>query len=113
MLRSRRVLEMGNRVHWYLVFSTISILLFYIACLSFETSNQYCAVLSEVLKLFIFLTLVFGVWIFIFCISLLIRDRIFPVKHFIGNIFRVALIIGVDVTFSMVYELAGNSITIL
>lgn len=113
MLRSRRVLEMGNRVHWYLVLSTMLLLLFYISCLIFEVSSDYIFVLSQVLKLFILLSLVFGIWIFIFCFSLLFRDRIFPLKHFIGNIFRIALLIGVDVSFSLVYELAGNSIIIL
>lgn len=113
MLKSRRVLEMGNRVHWYLVFSIICLLIFYITCLNFEVSDQYCLVVSDVLKLMIFLTLVFGIWIFVFCFSLLFRDRIFPLQHFLGNILRIVLIVGVDVTFSMVYELAGKNIIIL
>jgi hypothetical protein len=112
MLRKRRVLEMGSRIHWYLLFSTIGLFLFYIACLNFEVSFEYCNVSAGFLRLMIMLSLIFGIWLFIFCLSIFFKDRMFPWRPFIGNSIRIIMVLVVDLSFSVISQIAGKSFLI-
>lgn len=112
MLKKRRVLEMGSRIHWYLLFSTIALFLFYLACLNYEASTEYCTVADGFLRMMIMLSLVFGIWLFIFCFSTFFRDKIFPWKSFIGNLVRIVLVLIVDIGFSAIAQIAGKSFII-
>lgn len=112
MLKKRRVLEMGSRIHWYLLFSTIGLFAFYITCLNFEVNVEYCNVSSSFLRMMIMLSLIFGIWLFIFCFSIFFRDRIFPWKSFIGNVVRIIMVLIVDLGFSAILQVAGKSFLI-
>jgi len=113
VLSRRRVLEMGARIHWYLVFITMALLAFYILCLNYEVSSEYCAAISNFLKLFIMFTLVFGIWLFVYCLALFFKDKIFPVKPFFGTLVRIILVVLFDLGFSLINEFAGSSLVIL
>jgi hypothetical protein len=112
MLKKRRVLEMGSRIHWYLLFSTLGLFIFYLACLNFEVSSEYCDVFAGFLRMMIMLSLVFGIWLFIFCFSLFFRDKMFPWRAFIGNSVRILMVLIVDLGFSTISHIAGKSFLI-
>lgn len=112
MLKRRRLLEMGTRIHWYLLFSTMGLFLFYVLCLNFDVSTEFCNSLDSFLRKIIMLSLVFGIWIFIFCLSTYFRDKIFPLKSFVGNVVRMIFVIIVDIGFSVISEIAGKSFLI-
>lgn len=112
MLESRRVLELGNRVHWYMIWLSFGVFVYYILGLIYDINSDYMIFVSKSLSVFLLFSLVFGIWIFVYSIAIFMQDKIFPKRIFILNIIRVLFIIVLDIAYSLVVNIAGETIII-
>ncbi|MCY1151798.1 MAG: hypothetical protein PQJ49_02325 [Sphaerochaetaceae bacterium] len=112
MLESRRVLELGNRLHWYILWLSLGIFIYYNLGLFYDVNRNYMMFVSNVLSVVLLFSLVFGIWILVFSLSLAFGDKIFPTRIFILNILRIILVIILDVTYSFIVNIAGETIII-
>lgn len=113
MIEARRVLEMGNKVHWYICFILLGLVAFYEGSLLFEVSDSYVAFLNITVLTSIFIALVFGIWLFTYCFYLFFKSKVFSFRPFFANLVRILMIIVLDIIFSLSYNIAGNSILII
>jgi len=112
MLESRRLLEMGNRVHWYMVFISLFLIAFYFVCLQAEVAHSYILFLSIIINFVLDFSYFFCVWIIIFSLSTFYHDRIFPVRPFVLSFVRLCMIIGLDCIFSIADKIVRGGFTI-
>lgn len=112
MLESRRVLELGNRVHWYMIWLSVGIFLYYVFALSYDINSQYMIFLSRFLSTFLLFSLVFGIWTIVYSIAIFFQDKIFPTRIFILSFVRIILILLLDIIYSLILNIAGKSIII-
>lgn len=113
MLETRRVLELGNRVYWYMIWFCIGIFAFYFLGLYYDINREYLLFISRILSTILLFSLVFGIWILIFSLSLFLKDKIFPTRIFLLSFLRVLIIIALDILYAMIINLAGRTINIL
>ncbi|NCD04677.1 MAG: hypothetical protein EOL97_01030 [Spirochaetia bacterium] len=112
MLESRRVLELGNRVHWYMIWLCFGLLTYYNLGLIYDINSDYMFFISKVLSMLILFCLVFGIWILVYSLAIFLQDRIFPTRIFVINLIRIIFIIILDISYSLVVNIAGESIFI-
>lgn len=112
MLESRRVLELGNRVHWYIIWLSLGLFIYYTLGLSYDVDNEYMIFVSKMLSILLFFSLVFGIWILIYALSLFFKDKIFPTRIFLFNLLRILFIIVLDISYSFIVNIAGKTIII-
>lgn len=92
---------MGDRVHWYMVFALLGLLVFYFLCLQAEINANYLQYVADSISYLVLVSLFFGFWLVIFSISVYIRDRIFPVSVFMLSLLRLLMVAGMDFLFSL------------
>jgi hypothetical protein len=112
MLESRRVLELGNRVHWYMIWLNVGILLYYILGLIYDINSDYMIFISQFSSMLLLFSLVFGIWIVVYALSIFIKNRIFPTRIFLINLIRIIFIIILDIVYSFIVNIAGKTIII-
>ena len=93
MLESRRVLELGNRVHWYILWLNVGVFLFYNLGLIYDINSEYMMFVSRILAMFLLFAIVFGIWITVYSIAIYFNDKIFPTRIVIINTLRVLLVV--------------------
>ncbi len=112
MLETRRVLELGNRVYWYMIWFCVGIFTYYFFGLYYDINNEYLIFISKILSTILFFSLVFGIWIIVFSLALFLKDKILPTRILLLSFFRILIIIALDILYSMIINLAGKTIII-
>ncbi len=112
MLESRRVLELGNRLHWYMIWLSYGIFVFYTLGLVYDINNEYLIFISKFLATFLLFSLVFGIWTIVYSFAIFFRDKVFPTKILISSLLRIILILVLDIVYSFINNIAGKSIII-
>ena len=112
MLESRRVLELGNRVHWYIIWLSLGLFIYYTLGLSYDVKIEYMLFVSKMLSIVLLFSLVFGIWILVYTLSLFFKDKIFPNRIFLFNLLRILFIIVLDISYSFIVNIAGKTIII-
>ncbi|MDC7242408.1 MAG: hypothetical protein ACPKM0_07770 [Pleomorphochaeta sp.] len=112
MLESRRVLEVGNRLYWYMIWLSFGIFIYYFLSLFYDVNSEYLIFVSRVLSTFLLFSLVFGIWTLVYSLAIYFRDKIFPTRIFILSFLRILIILVLDIIYSVVNNIAGESLFI-
>lgn len=112
MLESRRVLELGNRLHWYMIWLSYGFFIYYIFALTYDVNSEYLIFISSFLSTFLLFSLVFGIWTIVYAFAIYLRDKIFPTRILILSFVRILLILLLDIVYSIITNIAGKTIII-
>ena len=111
MLHERRLLAFSSRVHTYTLFLYLFFFLLYILG-GFLVDTSFEALLSFLLKLVGYSSVIFGVWVLAFSIVVWFVDKVFPFSPICFTILRIAAVILMATLIEIINTLVHQGLSI-
>lgn len=112
MLHERRLLAFSSRVHTYTLFLYLFFFLLYILGGFFLVDTSFEILLSFLLKLVGYSSVLFGVWVLGFSFVVWFTDHVFPLSIILFTILRIAAVIIMATLIEVINTLVNQGISI-
>ncbi|TAH54884.1 MAG: hypothetical protein EWM48_10640 [Sphaerochaeta sp.] len=112
MLHERRLLAFSSRVHTYTLFLYLFFFLLYMLGGFFLVDTSFEALLSFLLKLVGYSSIIFGVWVLAFSVVVWFVDKVFPLSPIFFTILRIGAVVLMATLIEIINTLVHRGLSI-